>query len=516
MTGQNVRRRGRELRMERRATAGVPVVRKGMKGGQFAPLTNKNITDIYESALRVLETTGIADVEPHYKGLFVSAGCFLNSHDRVCFPKTLVEDLIRVTPKTVWVHGQDRDAAIEFGGARVHLCTGGTGVLMFDDETGQVRDSQLADLYDVSRIADALPNIHCCNRQLVARDVLTTEDMDINTAYAIASATRKPFGAGVTVAESAGKVRQLMNIIMGDDTRFDHEPICWSGGTFVISPLRAPGDGQDKLEAIVRAGFPLHQVMVPQSGTTGPASLAGTLVQCLAESLFVLCFVQLIKRGHPFIIGCWPFVSDLRTGAFSGGNGEQALLMAASAQIMNYLGLPSSTASGMSDSKRVDVQAGMEKALTTSMAALSGSTLVYTFPGMLGSIMGISPAQMFIDDEIAGNALRILRGIEVNDETLAIGVIGDAAVDPGHFIAHEQTLALMESEYFYPRLADRSSLSQWQSENPPDMATRARTMARQTLALHFPRHISDATDEELRRSFNILLPRGRMQSGYLK
>jgi trimethylamine---corrinoid protein Co-methyltransferase len=506
------KRRGRETRARERATSSRPVVWKGMRGGTFTPLSATDIASIQKAALMVLERTGIADVEPRYLQMFVAAGCWTNKHGRLCFPPALVEDLIAVTPRRVAVFGQDRESAIEFGGARVHLCTGGTGVLMFDDDTGKVRDSTLADLYNVTRLADALTNIHCCNRQLVARDMTTVDAMDINTAYAIATATRKPFGAGVTTAENAWKVRQLMDVLLGNETLFPHEPVCWSGGTFVVSPLRAPGDGQDKLEAIVRAGFPVHQVMVPQSGTTGPAPLAGTLVQCLAESLFVLCFVQLLQRGHPFIVGCWPFVSDLRTGAFSGGNGEQALLMAASAQLLNAYGLPSSAATGMSDSKRTDVQAGMEKAMSTTLAALSGATLIYSFPGMLGSIMGISPAQMVIDDEIAANALRVLRGIEVSEDNLALEVIDQAAVDPGHYIAHPQTLSLMESAYFYPKLADRSSLSQWQSDNTPSMIDRARKRSKELLADHFPTHVSPQVDEEIRRKFEIKLPQSVMHS----
>lgn len=503
------KRRGRGERMAERAQAARPVVWKGMAGGQYAPLAAADIPKIQAAALQVLETTGIADVDAAYVPMFLAAGAWVNDRGRMCFPAALVNDLIAATPKSVTVHGLDPASAVTFAPGRVYVCTGGTGVNMF--EGGKVRESTLADLYDVTRLADAMENIHCCNRQLVARDIDDVAIMDVNTAYAIASATRKPFGAGVTTPESAYVVRRLMDMILGDPTAFDRAPVCWSGGTFVISPLKAPADGQDKLEAIVRAGFPVHQVMVPQSGTTGPAPLAGTLVQALAESLFVLCFVQLLKRGHPFIIGCWPFVSDLRTGAFSGGSGEQALLMAASAQVLNAYGLPSSIAAGMCDAKLTDVQAGAEKALTLSLATLSGATLIYSFAGMLGSIMGISPAQMVIDNEILGASLRVLRGIEVDDQTLALPVIDGAAVDPGHYIAHPQTLGMMESEYLYPAMADRSSLSQWLSNPGPDMAKKAEAQAARLLAGHFPSHISDDTDAAIRASFDIRLPRERMR-----
>ena len=111
----------------------------------------------------------------------------------------------------------------------------------------------------------------------------------------------------------------------------------------------------------IEMNAPIWVVIAPQSGATAPATLAGSLAQCFAEALASLLLVDLIKPSHPVIFGPWPFVTDLRTGSFSGGGGEEALLGAASAQIANYYGLISSVGAGMTDSKLPDAQSGFEK-----------------------------------------------------------------------------------------------------------------------------------------------------------
>ncbi len=133
--------------------------------------------------------------------------------------------------------------------------------------------------------------------------------------------------------------------------------------------------------------------------------------------------IDLIKPGHPVIFGPWPFVTDLRTGSFSGGSGEEALMSAASAQITNHYGLASSVGAGMTDSKSPDAQAGYEKGITVAMAALAGCNNVSESSGMMASLMGYSFESLVIDNEMLGMVMRTVRGIEVNEETLSYRAI---------------------------------------------------------------------------------------------
>ena len=209
--------------------------------------------------------------------------------------------------------------------------------------------------------------------------------------------------------------------------------------------------------------------------------------------------------------GNWPFVSDLRTGAFSGG-GEEAVLNAAAAQIANFYDLPSSVGAGMTDSKACDNQAGYEKGVTNALAALAGANMVAEAPGMLGSLMACSFEAMVIDNDMLGCIQRALRGIEVTDETLSYEVIAEAVDGPGHYLGHAQTLDLMVTEYLYTDIGDRSSPDEWAEKGAPDIRDAARERVREILSSHYPDYIDDATDAKLRERFPIALPRDAMRA----
>jgi trimethylamine--corrinoid protein Co-methyltransferase len=205
-------------------------------------------------------------------------------------------------------------------------------------------------------------------------------------------------------------------------------------------------------------------------------------------------------------------VTDLRTGSFSGGSGEQALLAASAIQMGNYYNLPNSVGAGMTDSKIPDAQYGYEKGLTIGLAALSGANRVCEVGGMMGSLMGCSFESMVIDNEAVGMIQRTIRGIEVSDETLSIDTIHKCALDPGHFLGNEQTLSVMESEYLYPKLMDRSPSAQWEAEGAPDLFERSKKASREILASHYPNYFGSRADAIIRERFPIKISNADMNA----
>jgi len=237
------------------------------------------------------------------------------------------------------------------------------------------------------------------------------------------------------------------------------------------------------------------------------------VVQAVAEVLAGLVYVNALKPGHPCIFGTWPFVSDLRTGAMSGGSAEQALLTAACAQMAQFYDLPGGSAAGMSDSKLPDIQAGYEKGITNVMAGLSGLNLIYESAGMHASLLGFCLESLLIDNDMIGHCLRCVRGIEVSEEALSIDTITDVCVNgPGHYLGNDQTLKLMQTEYFYPALGDRFSPKEWNEKGRPDILGRAIAEKKRILETRFPRHVSRSVDDRLRARFGdlIKLPRSGM------
>ncbi|MCS7041125.1 MAG: trimethylamine methyltransferase family protein, partial [Caldilineales bacterium] len=187
-------------------------------------------------------------------------------------------------------------------------------------------------IYDIGRLVDTLDNIHFYLRPVVARD-LDNEEIDINTFYAALTATNKHVMGGCYFARKVAEIKELGALIAGGEEAFLARPFLSLNLGFVVSPLRFAPETVETLTTAVRAGLPVALVSAPLSGATAPASLVGTLVQSIAEVLAGITYVQLLRPGHPLLMGAMPLVTDLRTGAMIGGCAELALMNAAAAQL---------------------------------------------------------------------------------------------------------------------------------------------------------------------------------------
>ena len=500
------RRRTRRSRAVTENEVIQPVVTKGMVGGKYKPLTDHEIEQIHQTTLDVLENIGMSNPLPQLKEVALEQGCNFTDQGRLCFPRSLVEDVIARAGRDFVMYGRDPKHDIEMTDKKVHLYGGGEAVTILDLGATTYRPSTINDVYDIARVVDYLENIHSYSRLVVATEFTDLLKTDINTAYASVVGTTKhtalTFGNGKHVKPTI----EMLEVIAGGEGKFLKRPFCHGGGCTVVSPLRYGTDNCEVAVASIEFNAPVWVVIAPQSGATAPAALAGSLVQVLAETLASLLLIDLIKPGHPVIFGPWPFVTDLRTGSFSGGSGEEALMSAASAQISNHYGLASSVGAGMTDSKLPDAQAGYEKGITISMAALAGCNNVSESSGMLASLMGCSYESLVIDNDMLGMIMRVVRGIEVNEETLSYRAIKDTVEGEGHFLRDPQTLSLMKTEYLYPNLADRSTQEEWQNEGSPDIRKRAEKKAREILNSHYPVYIDEKIDKKVRNNFPIEIP----------
>jgi trimethylamine--corrinoid protein Co-methyltransferase len=336
--------------------------------------------------------------------------------------------------------------------------------------------------------------------------------MDVNTCYACVSSTTKHVGTSWVDPRHFEITMPMLHAIAGGEERWRSRPFVSMSNCFVVPPLRFAQDACRCLEAAVRAGMPVLLLAAGQAGATSPAALAGAVVQEVAEVLAGLVYVNLIVPKHPAIFGTWPFVSDLRTGAMSGGSGEQAVLMAACGQMGRFYDLPTGIAAGMADSKLPDAQSGYEKSYTNVLAGHSGANLVYESAGMQASLLGCCYESFVIDNDMLGAINRTVRGIEVTEDTLSIEAMRDVCIDgPNHFLGHPQTLGLMQKEYIYPDIGDRASPKEWAERGSTDVLQRARGKVKEILATHYPAHIDEATDARIRELCPIRLPRERMR-----
>ena len=388
----------------------------------------------------------------------------------------------------------------------VHYGTAGAAVHVVDIAKNEYRESYLADIYDAARIVEQMDNIHFFQRPMVARDIPDPADLDFNTVYAAIKGTTKHVGVSFTEAEFMKPVFEMLHSVAGGEDKWRARPFVSNSNCFVVPPLRFATESCLVMEEAVRNGMPVLLLSAGQAGATAPASIAGAIAQALSEVIAGLIYVNAMKPGHPCICGTWPFVSDLRTGAMSGGSGEQGLLTSACAQMLQHYDLPGGAAAGMADAKMPDAQSGYEKGSTLVMAGLSGLNMVYEAAGMHASLLGFCLDSLIIDNDMLGQCLRCVRGIEVNEETLAVQVMKDICMGgPGHYLGHDQTINLMQTEYAYPAIADRSSPKEWEELGKPNLLEAARQRKEDILVNSHPSHVSDALDAELRSRFRILL-----------
>ncbi|MDX1522244.1 MAG: trimethylamine methyltransferase family protein [Anaerolineae bacterium] len=484
----------------------------GLEGGRYRPLSPTDVERIHDAALTVLARTGVEIMESECRQIMAQAGATVDkARNRVLLPRPMVEAALTTANRNVILYSKDGRTDLHLRDKRVHLGTGGAAVHVLDLD-GHVRESRLRDLYDIGRLVEGLQHIHFYLRPVVARDV-SNHDIDINTFYACLTATNKHVMGGCYFPDKVAEIKRMGAIIAGSEAALLARPFLSFNLGVIVSPLRFAEETTETLTEAVRAGIPVALVAAPLSGATAPASLVGTLVQVIAEELAALTYVQLLRPGHPTLLGGMPLVTDLRTGGMIGGCAELALMNAASAQISQFYGLPVYNSCGITESKVPDIQAGFEKGLTTAVTALAGAQYNHHSAGMLESLLTVAYEQYIIDDDINGQVMRLVRGLEVTEESLSIEAIHEVCNGDGHYLGHPQTLALMNSEYHYPHTADRVTRADWHTAGGLDMAERARQQARQILESTFPDIVPEAVDRQLRNTFNILLPREVMMAG---
>lgn len=505
---QKQRRRsgGRSARTAARARPLDDAVRPvwpGMPGGQFKPLQDADVQRIHEAALNALEKVGLGSAPASTRRYLTEAGALEGDDGRIRFPRALVEDMLAKAARNITLCGRDAKYDLHLTGANVHFGTAGAAVHIADPHTGEYRNPTVQDLYDAARIVQQLDNVHFFQRPLVCRELETPFELDLNTIYAACAGTTKHIGTSITEAANVGPVMEVLHQIAGGEEAWRERPFVSNSNCFVVPPLTFAEESCEVMEACILAGMPVLLLSAGQAGATAPAPIATAVVQAVAECLAGVVYVNAVKPGHPAVFGTWPFVSDLRTGAMSGGSGEQALLSSACAQMHQFYGLPGGAAAGIADSKLPDMQAGWEQGISNVMAGLSGLNMVYEAVGMHASLLGFCMESLVLGNDMLGQVLRCVRGVDVKDEYVDIEVIRSVVLDgPGHYLGHDQTLQLMQSEYVYPELADRASPKEWAELGKPRLLDKASDRVKSILSKEA--HLIDpATDAALRADFPL-------------
>ena len=507
------RRRGRKTRLSEHDSGNAEdtlAAWPGVHGGRYRPLTAAEVAEVHETALELLCELGMSQPTPTMVERVTASGGRLTRERRLLFPRELVERCITQARRDIVLHGRRDELALDISGSKVYMGSGGASPSIVDIDSGRYRAATTRDLYDAARLVDCLTHVHLFSRSMVTRDAQDALTLDVNTTYACLAGTAKPVCVSISDPANVSAVADICYRVAGDEATFRARPFVTVMVCHVVPPMRFAEEACETIEAAVRAGFPIQLISAGQAGATSPATIAGSLVQAVAETLAGMVHAWLVDANAQMIFAPKPLVADLRTGAMAGGGGEQAVLMAAAAQMGRHYDLPTSSIAGITDAKIPDAQHGYEKNLAVSLAAHAGSNIITQSCGMQASLLGVSLEGYVIDNDMLGGILRSVRGVEVNRENLAADVIRQVCAGEGHYLGHAQTLARMKTDYVYPEVADRRTPTEWQDDGASDMRSRAIEYARRLLATHFPSLIDDAVDRQIRAHYRVLLTREQM------
>ena len=494
-------RRGRRGRASASSGDGAAVL--APVGGRLRLLDESDLRRLHDTALTLLARTGIAEAPAEILGLATAAGATIGDDGRLCFPETLVDRVLAGLPREITLHGRGGAAPLVLGGDSVHVGTGGASPMILDLVSGRYRPSTLVDIYLAARLVDQLEHVHFFSRPMVARDIEDPLRMEVSTAWACLAGTTKHVMVSASSVEAVDQIAEMVYMIAGSEAAFRAAPFLSLNVNHIVPPLRFDADAALVLKRAVERGIPVMVNTFGQLGASSPVTIAGCVAQTTAETLAGMVIAHLVSPDARAIFGPRPMVTDLRTGAMSGGGGEQAKLTAAAIQMARFYGLPSSTIAGATDSKWPDAQAGHEKCLAVTLAVQAGAHFITQAAGTQASLMATSLEAYVIDNDMLGAILSAHTAIEVSDNTLDAAAIHDAATGAGHFLGEVTTLARMTSDFLYPAIGDRRSIDEWQDDGGSDSWQRAHERVRDMLAMPREPAVSPALSAQIERCFAV-------------
>lgn len=436
----------------------------------FRVLTDDQIESIYLSALEVLERTGTRVYEEEGLALLREAGCQISDDNLVRIPSWLVRNSLDTAPERVTIAGRNRAKRIHLEYNQSYFGTGSDCPFLIDPYTDERRRYTFNDIFNAAKISEALPNIDFHMSLGITSDV-PIGSYDRHQLLAMLKGTTKPLV--VTAVDKNGLADQyeMACEALGGAEEFAKAPL------FVayIEPSSPLSNSQEAVEKVLYAaemGIPAIYTPCPMCGGTAPATLAGLMVQCLAESFTGLVLAQLKRKGAPIIIGGLVSIMDMSSTIMSYGAPEMTLLSAAMTDVAKWLRMPMFSTAGCGDAKMLDQQAAIESTVSIAVAALSGANLIhdvgYLESGLIGSF-----DMLVMSDEVISMVKHFLRGITVDDEHIALHIMEQVG-SGGHYLGSRHTLKHFEEEFWFPTLLDRERWEDWQAAGSKTLGQRVR------------------------------------------
>jgi len=456
-------------------------------------LSEEQVEMIKDTAFKILSEIGVKiESEEVFHLLADTPGVTADAESKVVkLSAQTVLDSIALAPKTYSVYGRDHTRHVTFGQGNLIFKSTPADPYWAEAETKTWRPGTIEDMRQAIDLSDALPNIDIVGA-MVEPSEIPVPVRAVHMMSELVKRTRKPVRVWTPERNSARFMVEIMKTVAGGDEALRRYPMMHHS-LEPISPLRY-STGLGAASEYAKAGLPIIIGPIVQAMLTGPATLAGTAAQCVAENLAGVVIIQRICPGTPVSPAASAHSVDPRTMNIVYGSPEQGLLCAAITQVIKSFDLPVYANAGYCDSKIPDAQAMLEKGMPLLMAALSGADS-FAHMGVAGT-MGASLLQLVIDDEMVGHLRRMMRGIKITPKTLAFDVIKRVGIG-GEFITDEHTAKHWREEYWLPAMSDRETHEVWLNKGGGTMLERASQRRDQLLRDHQPEWLDKETRNQV-------------------
>ncbi|MFX0201183.1 MAG: trimethylamine methyltransferase family protein [Candidatus Hodarchaeota archaeon] len=463
----------------------------------FGIISKEEKEQIYSSALQVLSETGILIKNENALKILKDGGIEFQPDSQIgVFSEEIVKECIRKAPNAIKLYDRHGELALTLEGDNVHYDPG-SGAMTILDPDGTIREPITDDLIKFIRLTDNLPYICAQSTSMVVSDI-DERLADRYRLYLVLKYAKKPV---ITGAFTTHGVKDMNDMLVAVREAYGENLSKKPFAVFDVcpsSPLMWSEQTAQNLLDCAHFDIPAEFISVPLAGATGPASLAGTLVQHTAETLSGVVLSQLTKAGSPVIWGGSSTVFDQREGTTPVGAIETMMIACACASIGKMLGFPTHACIGLSDAKQIDAQSGLETGLGLILATLAGINMV-SGPGMLNFENCQSLEKLVIDNEICGMAKRLVKGIEVNEDSLAVDLFREVGPH-GSFLTVFHTLKWFRRDQFIPSdVIDRKDLQKWRQDGELNIIERAQTRVAQILADHVHEPLPEVCDNQLKQ-----------------
>ncbi|NPV47044.1 MAG: hypothetical protein HPY69_08790 [Armatimonadetes bacterium] len=457
-------------------------------------LSPDQITRVHEASLRLLSEIGVELPHPELLGRFADAGAQADTAThRVRIPAELVERCLQSCGKQFTLHGRDLGRQAVFGAGQRNYNSIFGEASWVDELGGQRRYARLADVDTAARLGDALEHINIVGAMTDPHEV-PVPVRSLQVLLRLLRHTTKPVGFWFHDRAATRFVVEMLTALRGSEDAARQYPL-----TFPllepISPLRFPFNGLDLLFEVGRLNMPVAIGPMAQMGLSAPCTIAGTLAHENAEVLAGICATQLVQPGLPVCYGGICHAFDMRTTQMIFSGPEQAIFGVAMTQMGKHYGLPVYINVGLTDSKRVDGQAGLECGVSLVLGAAAGAD-IFGHMGISGVDQATSLDILVFQDEVIGFVESVLRELDFSEEALGF----DASLEAGpggNFLPLAHTAEHFRRELWQPRVLDREYYEAWRETGARDTEQRCRERREQLLTTHEVSSLPEDLDRTL-------------------